>query len=127
MSIAARRFSRKTPVTVTYGQFGAMGDGITDDFDAIIAAHDYANQYNMPVKADKGARYYLSGRKKTITVRTSTDFGDAEFIIDDTNVEDRNARVFAVESAHAWTNIPITQLQKNQQNIGVSLPYRGPA
>ena len=110
---------------VTYSRFGARGDGVTDDFDALIKAHEYANQNNMPVKADKGAKYYLGGKKKTITIMTNTDFGDAEFIIDDASVEDRNTRVFLVASRYKWTSIPVARLEKNQQNIGVSLPGPG--
>lgn len=113
------------PAAVTYSQFGAKGDGITDDFDALIKAHEYANQNNMSVKADKGAKYYLGGKKKTITIMTNTNFGDAEFIIDDANVEDRNTRVFLVASKYKWADIPVTMLEKNQKNIGVSLPASG--
>ena len=29
---------------VTYLDFGAKGDGVTDDFGAIVAAHEYANE-----------------------------------------------------------------------------------
>ena len=35
---------------VTYEQFGAKGDGVTDDAAAIKAAHDYANEQNLPVR-----------------------------------------------------------------------------
>ncbi len=37
--------------TVKYSDFGAKGDGKTDDIEAIIAAHTYANEYNLKVKA----------------------------------------------------------------------------
>lgn len=37
---------------VTYEQFGAKGDGKTDDMPAIIAAHDYANENGLDVKAN---------------------------------------------------------------------------
>ena len=35
---------------VFYKDFGAVGDGVTDDFHAIKAAHDYANEHKLPVK-----------------------------------------------------------------------------
>src|SRR5690606_40556038 len=44
---------------VRYSDFGAKGDGITDDIDAIAAAHAVANQEDLSVKADDGARYYI--------------------------------------------------------------------
>ena len=35
---------------VKYLEFGAVGDGVTNDFAAIKRAHDYANENNIPVK-----------------------------------------------------------------------------
>ena len=32
---------------VTYEAFGAVGDGIHDDFEAIIQAHEYANEQGL--------------------------------------------------------------------------------
>src|SRR6056297_1607666 len=45
---------------VQYSDFGAIGDGKTDDIDAIAAAHAYANQQGLPVQANEGAAYYIS-------------------------------------------------------------------
>ncbi len=42
---------------VRYSDFGAVGDGKTDDADAIFAAHAFANQYNLMVKGDEGSTY----------------------------------------------------------------------
>lgn len=74
---------------VYYRDFGAKGDGKTDDFNAIVAAHAYANANNAPtnkcvVKADPDATYYIGDANKTkeAIVRTDTDWGDAKFIID---------------------------------------------
>ena len=35
---------------VTYEEYGAVGDGIHDDQEAIIAAHKAANELGLPVK-----------------------------------------------------------------------------
>ena len=40
---------------VTYEQFGAKGDGTTDDLPAIVAAHKAANARGLPVKARSDA------------------------------------------------------------------------
>jgi hypothetical protein len=72
---------------VKYSDFGAKGDGKTDDIDAIIAAHAYANEHNLKVKADEKAIYYIGGKDRTAIIQTDTDFGSASFIIDDSNVE----------------------------------------
>ena len=79
---------------VRYSDFGARGDGKTDDIDAIAAAHAFANQYGLPVKADEKATYYIGGKNRTAVIRTDTDFGAAAFIIDDSDVQNRNTSCF---------------------------------
>jgi hypothetical protein len=59
---------------VRYSDFGAKGDGKTDDIEAIAAAHAFANQQGLPVKADEGATYYIGGKNRTAVIRTNTDF-----------------------------------------------------
>jgi hypothetical protein len=83
---------------VRYSNFGAKGDGKTDDIDAIAATHAFANLHGLLVKADDGATYYIGGKERTAVIQTDTDFGTAAFIIDDTEVENRNASVFTVSS-----------------------------
>jgi len=69
---------------VRFGDFGASGDGKTDDLDAIAAAHAFANQYGLSVKADEGATCYIGGKNRTAVIRADNDFGTTAFIIDDT-------------------------------------------
>jgi len=77
---------------VYYSDFGVTGDGITDDYAAIRRAHEFANQYKLPVKGDKNATYRIvstktqSGSYSAIPIKTDTDWCGAKFIIDDTNV-----------------------------------------
>ena len=108
---------------VRYSDFGAKGDGKTDDIDAIAAAHAFANQHGIPVKADKGATYYIGGKDRTAVIQTDTDFGTAAFIIDDTDVENRNAHVFMVSSVLKPFNPEgIASLRRNQKTVDVSFP-----
>ncbi len=108
---------------VRYSDFGARGDGRTDDMDAIAAAHAFANQHRLRVKADDGATYYISGKERTAIIRTDTDFGTAAFIIDDTDVQNRNAPVFMVGSGlQPFQPDAISSLKRNQEKIDVSLP-----
>ena len=112
---------------LTYEQFGAKGDGVTDDFPAIIATHAAANEKGLPVKASDGKTYYIGNTKGTAIVRTDVDFGSARFIIDDSRVgvEDREDYIFKVESAIAPVNIEgVTSLKRDQTNIGRTLPGR---
>ncbi len=108
---------------VRYSDFGASGDGETDDMNAIAAAHAFANEHGLPVKADKGAAYYISGKNRTAVIRTDTDFGKAVFIIDDTKVENRNAHVFIVSSGlQPFKPEGISSLKRDQEKIDVPFP-----
>ncbi|MFP4367133.1 MAG: hypothetical protein ACLFQA_08570 [Bacteroidales bacterium] len=117
----ARKF--KANGLVHYSDFGARGDGETDDIDAIAAAHAFANQQGLSVKADEGATYYIGGKDRTAVIQTDTDFGSAAFIIDDTEVENRNAQVFLVSSSLQPFDIEgLSSLKRDQEKIDVSLP-----
>lgn len=108
---------------VRYSDFGAKGDGKTDDIDAIAAAHAFANQQGLSVKTDEGATYYISGKNRTAFIQTDTNFGTADFIIDDTDVENRNTHVFMVSSSlQPFKPEGISSLKRNQEKIDVLLP-----
>jgi len=108
---------------VHYSDFGALGDGKTDDMDIIAATHAFANQHQLLVKADEGYTYYIGGKERTAIIRTDTDFGNASFIIDDTEVQNRNASIFVVRSSMPPFKLEgIPTLRKNQKKIDVSLP-----
>jgi hypothetical protein len=110
----------KSKAFVSYRDLGAVGDGKTDDFDVIAATHAFANQYQIPVKADSKAKYYISGKGRTAFIQTNTNFGDASFIIDDTQVENRNLPVFTVSSTLKPFKLKgITSLKRNQEKIDV--------
>jgi len=113
----------KSAGMVRYSDFGAKGNGKTDDMDAIAATHAFANQHNLQVKADEGFTYYIGGKERTAVIRTPTDFNTAAFIIDDTEVENRNAPVFRVTSILEPFKLEgIATLKKNQDKVDVSLP-----
>lgn len=113
----------KAKGVVRYSSFGAKGDGKTDDIDAIAAAHAVANKEGLSVKADEKATYYISGKDRPAVIQTDTDFGKAAFIIDDTEVENRNSPVFLVSSKLEAFNLKgVNALKKNQEKINVSLP-----
>ena len=108
---------------VRYSDFGAWGNGKTDDMQAIAASHAFANEHNLAVKANKGATYYIGGKDRTAVIRTNTDFGTATFIIDDTDVENRNSHVFLVSSRKKpFKPEGITSLKRNQAKIEITFP-----
>ena len=108
---------------VTYAEHGAVGDGVTDDFDAIIKAHDAANAAGLPVKAEAGKTYYIGNANRTAQIQTDTDWTDAKFIIDDSKVGTRHSRVFYISSKLPSTQITtIATLKRNQKKLDLTLP-----
>lgn len=108
---------------VMYSDFGAKGDGESDDQEAIVKAHAYANKNNLPVKADEGARYYIGGGKRTAIIQTDTDFGTARFIIDDRKLESIHSDVFRVTSRQKSIAIKeIRALRKGEKKLDVTFP-----
>lgn len=109
--------------SVRYGDFGAKGDGTTDDSDAIAAAHAVANQYNLSVRADDKATYYIGGKERTAVIQTDTDFGTAAFLIDDRNVQNRSTPVFKVASRLQSSKLGgLSSLKRGQKKLEVALP-----
>lgn len=108
---------------VRYSDFGAKGDGKTDDIVPIAAAHAVANAHGLTVNADDGATYYIGGTNRTAVIRTNTDFGTAAFIIDDTQLQDRRSQVFLVNSGLQPFKVEgVSSLKRNQEKIDVSFP-----
>ena len=111
---------------VTYSEHGAVGDGVTDDFEAIIRAHAAANAARLPVRAQAGATYYIGNTRGTAIIQTDTDWTDAKFIIDDSEVtvEHRNSFVFHISSSLPTERITtITSLRKNQEKLDLTFPH----
>jgi hypothetical protein len=113
---------------VYYKEYGAVGDGVTDDFNAIIAAHAAANTSGARVFADAGATYYIGGGARTARIETDTYWGDAKFIIDDTALTRSGTLwldgwIFEIASAQPSYEITSVQtIKKNQEKLDISLP-----
>lgn len=109
--------------TVEYEQFGAKGDGKTDDRAAIIAAHEAANRLGASVRAKDGATYYVASDVGTAVVKTDVDFGTAKFVIDDTKIKNICSPLFCVEAGSPKFSVEgVKSLKKGQTNLGVRLP-----
>jgi len=101
--------------SVQYEDFGAVGDGVTDDMEAICAAHDYANSHNLPVKTRPDAEYYIGPRALTAIIETDTDWSTTRFIIDDRAVENNKTPCFLVRSKLKSFRLPIQKLVRDQK------------
>lgn len=109
---------------VTYEQFGAVGDGKTDDLEAIVKTHEYANNNKLSVLASETATYYIGGKAKTAVIKTDTDWSTARFVIDDTAVERIGSWIFNVaptEGSYSITD-KVSPLKMDAVNIGTTLP-----
>ena len=86
---------------VNVKDFGAVGDGVTDDSQALYDAHVYANQTGKKVIYSKGD--YLIKEVGNIPIRTNVDLNGSKLIIDQTNL----TSIFDVETSHEWNDLDV--------------------
>ena len=89
----------QTKSPVRYSDFGAKGDGKTDDMEAIAAAHEFANLHGLKVKADEEFTYFIGGMDRTAIIQTDTDFGTASFL---PTAEQARLPLDGVDEIHRW-------------------------
>ena len=76
-------YAKQRVSEVCYNDFGAAGDGRTDDFAALLATHQYANQCGQKVVANPTSTYYIADIPENIWIKTNVDHKGAKFIIND--------------------------------------------
>ena len=102
---------------VTYEAFGAKGDGVADDMQAICDAHAYANTHRLSVRTKPDAAYYIGRKPLTAGITTDTDWNTSRFTVDDTDVEDHKASLFEVRSLLAPVDLKIDRLTRDQKRV----------
>ncbi len=105
---------------IYYKDFGAKGDSVTDDFYAIKACHDYANEWGHTANADGPTKTYYIGNylgKSTsmlsIEIQTDTNWHGCTFIWDDSVVEVGSgcykSPIFAIVPSKDAYSVPAAQ------------------
>ena len=85
-----------------YRDFGAVCDGKTNDFEAILKTHEAANEAHGTVGVHEGETYYIGKTDARIAyIHTDVDWTGATFIIDDTvipveNKDERGRPIFKI-------------------------------
>ena len=131
VKIAANYTFKKDVRNIYYKDFGAKGDGETDDFFAIQACHEYANEYGHTVNGTKGHTYYIGAANGTesIPVKTDTYWNLCSFIFDDRDVPDPRqgknylASIFSIlpdKESYTLTDskLPVTNIPSGSVTIG---------
>lgn len=103
---------------ITYEAYGAVGDGVANDMPAIIAAHKAANDTGRPVKARKGAHYFIANKAASAVIHTDTDWTGARFTIDDRDLDNVRVPIFSVsEDESEPMNMALESLVHGQTQI----------
>ena len=123
---------------ISYEEFGAVGNGVTDDSKALFDTHAYANEYGHTVVAESGAKYYIGPMNSAIKIQTDTIWNNASFIIDDREITadsfESGVSVFEITSEYEQLVFDseselVTQLSESRNlvsgasSIGLSLGY----
>jgi len=128
-------FDKRVDVrNIYYADFGARGDGVTDDFLAIRACHEYANEHGHTVNAEAGATYYIGGTNASgsAIIKTNTNWHGAKFIFDDRELTPTDnaggKHVFRIESdykrkTYGASNSPISSIEKGATSVGFAPGY----
>lgn len=107
--------------SVNYKQFGAIGDGSTNDYQALYNTHIFANEHNLNVNGITNDVYYIGLCDNEIPVYTNVDFKNAKMVIDDTveNV-DISKSIFRIMSQNTQQNLSILTINPQTKNIDLS-------
>ena len=122
-------YSKDLSQTVFYSDFNVTQSDSVNCLGEMREAHEYANENGLKVFADFGAKYYINGEDTYIDIFTDVEWGNAEFILDDSGISPDEYRsvIFYVrtqKSAYSYDLGTITTLSRDMTNIGITLPEK---
>ena len=117
---------------VYYEDFGAKGNGIADDFEAMYAAHIFANKCGQTVMGKKGAHYFVGAGSlnRTIPVMTNVNFNGAIITVDDVGsaaYKNRGVKLFTTQRQYSPVSISgeaIDELYNEYRKSNPSAPEK---
>ena len=117
---------------VYYEDFGAKGNGTTDDYEALYATHIFANKCGQTVMGKKGAHYFIAAGSlnRTIPVMTDVNFNGATITVDDVGsaaYKSRSVKLFTTQrqySAVSISNEAIDELYAEYRKANPDAPEK---
>ena len=98
---------------VTYEDFGAVGDGVTDDFRAIREAHLFANEKGLKVLGTPDKNYLIfdtslgTDKIYSVEIKTDVDWQGATITVDDRKITTiPGGPYFAMGKRHVFDVLP---------------------
>lgn len=103
-----------TKGSLSYRQFGAKGDGITNDYDAIKACHLAANAASVPI-VNYGGTYYATG--VSIPVATDVYNYGATFIIGNSNLGENPLFLMSHDTETSVSGVLLSTVFSDQDTV----------
>ena len=112
---------------ISYTQFGAALDGVSDDTEAAIACHQYANANGCRVEQHSGTLYLKTATEENCPiVKTSCDWSGMTFKVDEHMGKNIIMKVVPDEGvqSHSLTSEEIGELAKGTVQIPFLVDYK---
>ena len=118
-------YSRDLEQTIFYSDYGVIQSDTVCCREQLYDVHAKANEKGYKVFADYGAKYYIASVGRTVIIDTDVEWGNAQFVIDDSQVtpDKRGNWIFTLlERTDSYKIDTIKTLDRNMTNLGVTFP-----
>lgn len=118
-------YYRDLDQTIFYSDYGVTQSDSICCREQLYDVHAKANEKGCKVFADYGAKYYIASVGKSVIIDTDVEWGNAQFIIDDSQVtpDKRGNWIFTLlERTDSYKIDTIKTLSRDMTNLGVTFP-----